>query len=66
MSDTLSVAWALAWIRGAQAVLAENRETLNDLDRAIGDGDHGENMDRGFKAVVAKLDPTGPRTSRTC
>ena len=55
MSDTLSSAWALAWIRGAQAVLAENRETLNDLDRAIGDGDHGENMDRGMKAVVAKL-----------
>ena len=55
MSDTLSVAWALAWIRGAQAVLAENRETLNDLDRAIGDGDHGENMDRGMKAVVGKL-----------
>jgi len=55
VSDTLSVAWALAWIRGAQAVLAENRETLNDLDRAIGDGDHGENMDRGMKAVVGKL-----------
>ncbi len=55
MSDTLSVAWALAWIRGSQAVLAANREHLNDLDRAIGDGDHGENMDRGFKAVVVKL-----------
>jgi dihydroxyacetone kinase-like protein len=55
VSDTLSVAWALAWIRGAQAVLAENRETLNDLDRAIGDGDHGENMDRCMKAVVGKL-----------
>jgi dihydroxyacetone kinase-like protein len=55
VSDALSVAWALAWIRGTQAVLAENRETLNDLDRAIGDGDHGENMDRGFKAVVVKL-----------
>ncbi len=55
MSDTLSAAWALAWIRGAQAVLAENRSELNDLDRAIGDGDHGENMDRGFKAVIVKL-----------
>jgi dihydroxyacetone kinase-like protein len=55
VSDTLSVAWALAWIRSSQAVLAENREHLNDLDRAIGDGDHGENMDRGFKAVVVKL-----------
>ena len=55
MSDTLSSAWALAWIRDVQAVLAENRESLNDLDRAIGDGDHGENMDRGMKAVVLKL-----------
>ena len=57
VSETLSVAWALAWIRGAQAVLADHRMELIDLDRAIGDGDHGENMDRGFKAVVAKLDP---------
>ncbi len=60
MSDTLTVAWALRWIRGAQAVLAEHRMELIDLDRAIGDGDHGENMDRGFKAVVASLDDTEP------
>lgn len=59
MSDSLSVAWADAWIRGAHAVLAEHRMELIDLDRAIGDGDHGENMDRGFKAVVAKLDEGG-------
>ena len=56
MSDTLAVAWADAWIRGVQAVVADHREELNDLDRAIGDGDHGENLDRGFKAVVGKLD----------
>lgn len=56
MSETLNAAWAVAWIRRAQVVLAENRMELIDLDRAIGDGDHGENMDRGFKAVAAKLD----------
>lgn len=56
MTETLNAAWAVAWIRRAQVVLAENRMELIDLDRAIGDGDHGENMDRGFKAVVAKLD----------
>lgn len=56
MSDTLSTAWALAWIRGAQAVLAEKRMELIDLDREIGDGDHGANMDKGFTAVVAKLE----------
>jgi dihydroxyacetone kinase-like protein len=55
VSETLNAAWAVAWIRRAQVVLAENRMELIDLDRAIGDGDHGENMDRGFKAVVAKL-----------
>ncbi len=59
MTDALSLAWADAWIRDAQAVLAEHRMELIDLDRAIGDGDHGENMDRGFKAVVAKLDEGG-------
>lgn len=56
MSDTLSTAWALAWIRGAQAVLREHRMELIDLDREIGDGDHGANMDKGFTAVVAKLE----------
>lgn len=56
MSETLSAAWALAWIRGAQAAMAEHRMELIDLDRAIGDGDHGANMDKGFTAVVAKLD----------
>jgi phosphoenolpyruvate---glycerone phosphotransferase subunit DhaL len=60
VSENLNAAWALAWIRGAQAVLAEHRMELIDLDRAIGDGDHGENMDRGFKAVVAKLDAGAP------
>ena len=56
MSDTLTTAWALAWIRSAQVAMAEHRMELIDLDRAIGDGDHGANMDKGFTAVVAKLD----------
>ena len=56
MSDTLSTAWALAWIRGAQAVMAENRMLLIELDRQIGDGDHGANMDKGYTAAVAKLE----------
>ncbi|NCD19100.1 MAG: dihydroxyacetone kinase subunit L [Actinobacteria bacterium] len=37
--------------------MADARIDLIELDRAIGDGDHGENMDRGFTAVVARLDP---------
>ncbi len=56
MSESLTTAWALAWIRSAQAAMAEHRMELIDLDRAIGDGDHGANMDKGFTAVVAKLE----------
>jgi dihydroxyacetone kinase-like protein len=33
----------------------ENKEYLSELDAAIGDGDHGLNMSKGFKAVVEKL-----------
>jgi dihydroxyacetone kinase-like protein len=34
----------------------KNAAELTDLDRAIGDADHGVNMDRGFKAVLANID----------
>jgi phosphoenolpyruvate---glycerone phosphotransferase subunit DhaL len=39
----------------ADRVIA-NADELTDLDRAIGDGDHGTNMRRGFEAVLAGLD----------
>jgi phosphoenolpyruvate---glycerone phosphotransferase subunit DhaL len=39
----------------AQRVIASADE-LTDLDRAIGDGDHGTNMRRGFEAVLATVD----------
>ncbi len=52
----LDVAWAQAWVRSSAEVIKANREELIELDRQIGDGDHGENMTRGFTAVVAKLD----------
>jgi dihydroxyacetone kinase-like protein len=45
----------LAWIRAAAAAMALNKDYLTQLDSAIGDGDHGANMDRGFQAVLAKL-----------
>lgn len=53
---SLNVTWVNAWIRECARVIAEHRADLNTLDRDIGDGDHGENMDRGFQAVVLKLD----------
>jgi phosphoenolpyruvate---glycerone phosphotransferase subunit DhaL len=45
----------LRWLQQLAQVLQENREYLTQLDAAIGDADHGANMDRGFKAVSAKL-----------
>ncbi len=53
---TLDVAWAQAWVRESTRVVTEHREELIELDRQIGDGDHGENMTRGFTAVLARLD----------
>jgi dihydroxyacetone kinase-like protein len=46
---------ALAWIRAVAAVIEENRTYLTELDAAIGDADHGVNMERGFRAVLTKL-----------
>ena len=57
---SLDAAWALRWIELAAAQVAEQRDYLVDLDRAIGDGDHGENMDRGFKAAVEALGQAQP------
>ena len=52
----LGAEWARAWIRECARVIAEQRAALIELDRAIGDGDHGENLDRGFSAVAARRD----------
>jgi len=46
---------ALEWIKSVAAVLNENRDYLIQLDAAIGDADHGANMDRGFKKVLEKM-----------
>jgi phosphoenolpyruvate---glycerone phosphotransferase subunit DhaL len=47
------------WIRAYAAAIAEQRAELVKLDSAIGDGDHGTNMDRGMKKAVEKLDEAG-------
>ena len=51
----LDAAWALDWARRAALLATENRAELTELDRAIGDADHGDNLDRGMRAVVTKL-----------
>ncbi len=45
----------LKWLRHYADVIAEQKEYLTQLDAAIGDADHGINMDRGFTAVMAQL-----------
>jgi phosphoenolpyruvate---glycerone phosphotransferase subunit DhaL len=49
-----------AWIREYARVIGENAQLLTDLDAAIGDADHGINMERGMTAVLAALDEAAP------
>lgn len=59
---TCDAGTVVAAVRAAAAVAAENKTELTRLDREIGDGDHGENLARGFTAVLAKLDAGEPDT----
>jgi dihydroxyacetone kinase-like protein len=45
----------LNWVKAVATIIGENSAYLTQLDAAIGDADHGANMDRGFKAVMNKL-----------
>jgi len=54
----VNAATVQSWLEQAAASLREQRDYLTQLDAAIGDADHGTNMDRGFTAVVAKLGET--------
>jgi dihydroxyacetone kinase-like protein len=51
----MTKAQLLAWIDKQNAVFCEKKEYLTDLDAAIGDADHGINMNRGFAKVMEKL-----------
>lgn len=52
MTDDLLV----RWLTLAGARVAAARERLTDLDAAIGDGDHGINLDRGFRELLRRLE----------
>jgi len=51
------------WIRAFAALVSEQKGYLTELDSAIGDADHGINMDRGMRAVLDKLDSTQSATA---
>ena len=55
----------LKWLDVLQEIYAENRQWLTELDSAIGDADHGINMDRGFTAVRAELAAQHPSDIRS-
>ncbi|WP_325096773.1 dihydroxyacetone kinase subunit DhaL [Mycolicibacterium vinylchloridicum] len=58
MAQTLTVDQFGNWLRRFAAAVHDNAALLTELDSAIGDADHGSNMDRGMTAVVALLDET--------
>ena len=59
MSD-VDLAKLTGWLREFAGAIRENAQYLTDLDAAIGDADHGINMDRGMTAVVAALNEAAP------
>lgn len=58
----LDLNWTLKWLTLCAEAMAAHRVELIELDRAIGDSDHGENMDRGFQSVLDKLADASPET----
>src|SRR6478609_120268 len=55
MAD-VDLALFTGWVQEFARVIGENAQFLTDLDAAIGDADHGINMDRGMTAVIEALD----------
>jgi dihydroxyacetone kinase-like protein len=56
----VDTAFCVAWIEEIARLVAAEREHLTALDSAIGDADHGNNLDRGFKAALTALDARPP------
>lgn len=53
--DILQVEHVLRWMEKINTKVQANKDYLTELDQAIGDGDHGINMSRGFQEVVKKV-----------
>ncbi|MEV6599761.1 dihydroxyacetone kinase subunit DhaL [Actinoplanes sp. NPDC051346] len=53
MTDTVDTAALTAWLQEFAGLISAGKDLLTRLDSAIGDADHGVNMDRGMTAVLA-------------
>jgi dihydroxyacetone kinase-like protein len=60
VAETLDVEALHAWIREFARLVADHKQLLTELDSAIGDADHGTNMDRGMSAVLTVLTDEAP------
>lgn len=58
----LDVDFFRRWLTTAAAAVEREAERLTELDSAIGDADHGSNLQRGFRAVTAELEKASPET----
>jgi dihydroxyacetone kinase-like protein len=60
VADAVDGAALTAWVQEFARLVREQRDALTELDAAIGDADHGTNLDRGLTAAVAALDAESP------
>jgi dihydroxyacetone kinase-like protein len=63
VADPIGPAELAAWLREFARRVHEERDHLTELDSAIGDADHGSNMDRGLAAAVAAVAEAAPATA---
>src|SRR5438045_7077170 len=61
----VSSAQIYSWLERYAGIVAEQKQYLTGLDAAIGDGDHGINLDRGFQTVLVKLAPVRDKDAGT-
>jgi phosphoenolpyruvate---glycerone phosphotransferase subunit DhaL len=60
VADSVPLDGLVQWVRAYADLVAEHKNLLTELDSAIGDADHGANMDRGMRAAVAAIDGAPP------
>jgi dihydroxyacetone kinase-like protein len=64
-SEAIDGAAARAYLVRCARTIERHRTALTRLDRALGDGDHGDNLSQGFRAVLDELAAAGPADARS-